>query len=109
AVGDCIRTFSREYDIACRCGGEEFVILLPGASAQAAAARGEELRGKIEALALRHGDGALPRVTISVGVAVFSGSGQDLTDVLRIADEALYRAKHRGRNRVELASGGASP
>ncbi len=71
--------------------------------------RAEELRARVEALNISYGVGMLPRVTISVGVAAYPEAGLDLTEILRVADGALYRAKHKGRNRVELASGRMVP
>ena len=102
-VGAVIGSFAREYDIACRNGGEEFVVLMPRIDASGAAARAEELRGRVEATSVRHGGVALPRVTISVGVAIYPDAGADLAALLKSADEALYAAKRHGRNRVEIA------
>ncbi|MFO1183153.1 MAG: diguanylate cyclase [Bauldia sp.] len=102
-VGEVLSSTFRGDDVACRFGGEEFVILLPGASPAAAAARAEQIRNRVETISVRYADGTLPRITISVGVACFPQSGASLTEVLKVADEALYRAKELGRNRVELA------
>ncbi|WP_315750398.1 MULTISPECIES: diguanylate cyclase [unclassified Bradyrhizobium] len=74
-----------------------------------ASMRAEELRARVEALNISYGVGMLPRGTISVGVAAYPEADLDLTEILRVADGALYRAKHKGRNRVELASGGMVP
>ena len=89
--------------MACRFGGEEFVVALPGATADVAAQKAEELRARVEGLVVRYVDGNLPRITISIGVAAFPGSGDNPQAVLKAADEALYRAKEAGRNRVELS------
>lgn len=59
-------------------------------------------------MTIRYADGHLPRVTISAGVAALPDAGSNLMEVLRVADDALYRAKQSGRNRVEMA-GGAAP
>ncbi|MFX5370427.1 diguanylate cyclase, partial [Acinetobacter baumannii] len=72
----------------------------------AAAVRAEELRAKIESLTIRYAEGHLPRVTISAGVAGFPEAGGNFTEILRVADDALYRAKANGRNRVERPDGG---
>lgn len=104
-VGNCLEGVFRNEDVACRFGGEEFVVVLPGASIEIGAKRAEELRVKIEALSVRYLEKNLPRVTISVGVAAFPEAGDNSQSVLKAADDALYRAKESGRNRVELAAG----
>jgi diguanylate cyclase (GGDEF)-like protein len=106
-VGNCLETVFRNEDVACRFGGEEFVVVLPGAPIEIGARRAEELRAKIEALAVRYLEHNLPRVTISVGVAAFPEAGDNPQSVLKAADDALYRAKESGRNRVELFTGSA--
>lgn len=102
-VGEIMRAMFVDDAVPCRFGGEEFVVLLPGASAEEAGARAEELRTKVEALTIRYAEGHLPRVTISAGVAAFPVAGGNLMDILKVADDALYRAKQNGRNRVERA------
>jgi predicted signal transduction protein with EAL and GGDEF domain len=66
--------------------------------------RAEDLRGKIEALTVRYLEQNLPRITISVGVAAFPEAGDNPQLVLKAADDALYRAKEGGRNRVESSA-----
>ena len=109
AFGGCLEKHFREEDVPCRFGGEEFVVLLPGATADDAARRADSLRVEVEALTLRYLDGTLPRITISVGVAEFPRSGDNPETVLKAADDALYRAKDNGRNRVEIYSRNAGP
>ncbi len=104
-VGEALHSTFREEDVPCRFGGEEFVVLLPGAVPAVAAKRAEDLRAKIEALAVRYAEGTLPRVTISIGVASFPESGASPMEVLKVADEALYVAKREGRNCVRLSPG----
>jgi len=108
-VGNCLEAVFRNEDVACRFGGEEFVVVLPGASLEIGAKRAEELRAKIEAISVRYLDNNLPRITISVGVAAFPEAGDNPQSVLKAADDALYRAKEGGRNRVELAADGLKP
>ena len=103
AIGDCLMNSFRDEDVPCRFGGEEFVVALPGASAAVAAQKAEDLRARVEALAVRYLEGNLPKITICIGVAVFPDSGDNPQAVLKAADEALYRAKEAGRNRVEVA------
>ncbi len=104
-VGEALHTTFRDEDVPCRFGGEEFVVLLPGALPAVAAKRAEDLRAKIEALAVRYAEGILPKVTISIGVASFPDSGAAPMEVLKVADEALYVAKREGRNCVRLSPG----
>ncbi|MDU6244208.1 MAG: GGDEF domain-containing protein, partial [Bradyrhizobium sp.] len=108
-IGEILKATFADGEMPCRLGGEEFVVLLPNCTIEEAALRAEELRARVEALIISYGDGMLPRVTISVGVAAYPEAGIDLPEILRVADGALYRAKQRGRNRVELASGGMVP
>ncbi|BAM91565.1 diguanylate cyclase [Bradyrhizobium oligotrophicum S58] len=108
-VGDILKAMFTGCDVPCRLGGEEFVVMLPNCTIEEAALRAEELRARVEALNISYGESMLPRVTISVGVAAYPEAGIDLPEILRVADGALYRAKHKGRNRVELASGGMVP
>jgi diguanylate cyclase (GGDEF)-like protein len=94
----------RGGDIACRMGGEEFSIMMPGATLKVARQRAEELRAAIAALRLRHAQAELPAVSLSCGVAAFPEHGVTADALLRAADQALYRAKAAGRNRVESAA-----
>lgn len=102
-VGEILASQFGEDAVPCRFGGEEFVVMLPNVGLQDAVSRAEELREKIEALKIRYADGHLPRVTISAGVAAFPEAGSTLMDVLRVADDALYRAKDSGRNKVAVS------
>jgi diguanylate cyclase (GGDEF)-like protein len=104
-VSALLKSTFRDDDVPCRLGGEEFVVLLPGATTEVAAVKAEELRSNVEALTVRYLDSNLPRITISVGVAAFPSAGDSPQGVLKAADEALYRAKEAGRNRVELHVG----
>lgn len=91
----------RDYDVVGRFGGEEFVVLLPGADTVEACRVAERLRGRVRRLAIPAEDGTVG-VTISVGVALFRMHGEDLIELLAAADLALYRAKQSGRDRVCL-------
>jgi diguanylate cyclase (GGDEF)-like protein len=107
AVGNCLENLFRNEDVPCRFGGEEFVVVLPGAETDAALRRAEQLRSKIEEIVVRYLEKNLPRITVSIGVAVFPDAGDNPQAVLKAADEALYRAKEKGRNRVELSGAAA--
>ncbi len=104
AVAEELQSSVRGGDIACRMGGEEFAIMMPGASLSVARQRAEELRSAIAALRVRHSQIDLPAVSMSCGVAAFPDHGVTADALLRAADQALYRAKEAGRNRVESAA-----
>jgi two-component system cell cycle response regulator len=103
AVSDFLRTRLRVYDTACRYGGEEIVIIAPGAAATDALALAESLRAGIENTVVMYRGAAVTGMTASFGVASFPGDGLDPEAVLRAADVALYAAKAQGRNRVATA------
>lgn len=95
----------RAGDLAARYGGEEFVVLLPGATLDAARALAEQLRAACEALAIPHPDSPVaPVITLSLGAAscvpAQGAEGADMAALMAEADAALYRAKQQGRNRV---------
>ncbi|WP_246149547.1 GGDEF domain-containing protein, partial [Nonomuraea turkmeniaca] len=98
-VAATLRSQLRDYDVVGRFGGEEFVVLLPGADVHEARQVAERLRTRIGHMAIP-GDDTLIKVTISVGVALMSIHGDELIDLLAAADLALYRAKELGRDRV---------
>jgi diguanylate cyclase (GGDEF)-like protein len=102
AVGQFLRSRLRAYDIACRYGGDEIVVIVPGADAPAATALAEQLRLGIEQLAVIDSGNAVS-LTASLGVASFPQDGMTLEAILQSADAALYRAKAEGRNRVGRA------
>ena len=97
-------------EIACRLGGEELALLLPGLDEEQLLWRAEQVRQAIEAQAVRYGEKDLPTVTISAGVALAPEHGVNSDVLMKAADQALYRAKAQGRNRVEIAKaeGGTS-
>jgi diguanylate cyclase (GGDEF)-like protein len=107
AVAEAARSQVRKTDLLARLGGEEFALLLPDTGMGDAAIRAEQLRRAIEDTELGGGElgegGAQGvRVTVSIGVAEL-GHDEPFAALYRRADEALYAAKIRGRNRVELA------
>ena len=98
-----VQAMLRPSDAAGRLGGEEFAILCPETSLEQARVMAERLRQAIANDPVPLGkDRAL--VTLSVGVAEFRGEGDSLQAMMTAADEALYRAKAKGRNRVEVAA-----
>ncbi|MBL8256825.1 MAG: diguanylate cyclase [Pseudoxanthomonas mexicana] len=102
--GRLLQALSRDEDIACRYGGEEFTLILPEADAITVQARAEAIRAGVEAMRVTHLGQELPPVTVSIGMAMFPQHGGLGESLMRHADAALYRAKHAGRNRVEAAT-----
>ncbi|MFC2173757.1 diguanylate cyclase [Acidobacteriota bacterium] len=98
-IGRKIREALRIHDVAGRYGGEEFVAYLPNSNQEQALACAERLRRAVEKGRFRFGKAEM-RVTISIGVATFPDDGTTKEILVKKADEALYRAKESGRNRV---------
>lgn len=90
----------RDGDIAARYGGEEFAVLLPGIDGTVAAEIAERIRARTEATVLSLSPGITDHITVSIGIASAPEQGLDRVTLMRLADEALYRAKDEGRNRV---------
>jgi diguanylate cyclase (GGDEF)-like protein len=101
--GQLLKSQVRQYDIACRFGGEEFVLMLPEVPMDLAKERAENLREKTKQLRVKYEEHTLDPITISLGVAVFPEHGATGEAVLKAADEALYKAKREGRDRVVAA------
>jgi two-component system cell cycle response regulator len=91
----------RGIDLACRTGGEEFVIVMPETDMAVAAMVAERLRRRIaaEPFPINQGQRTIP-VTLSIGIAALRGQDDNAASLLKRADQALYRAKRDGRNRV---------
>ncbi len=104
-VGDVLRQYCRHSDIAARYGGEEFALLLPETRPAEASAVAEKLRAAIQARTVTLENGVELRVTASFGVACYQQGKEGVTHLIEQADQALYRAKDKGRNRVERAEG----
>jgi diguanylate cyclase (GGDEF)-like protein len=102
-LGLLLQRHIRGEDIACRYGGEEFLLILPEASLLDTLQRAEELRFMVRELGIRYHDSIL-HITISIGVAALPEHGHDPKDVLNAADMALYQAKDQGRDCVVVAS-----
>ena len=102
-VAKSLKTGVRGEDVVCRYGGEEFILVLPEASTENARERAEHLRERIAQLEIEHDEKVLQKITASFGVATFPDHGHTIEEVIKAADTAMYRAKARGRNRVEVA------
>jgi diguanylate cyclase (GGDEF)-like protein len=103
-LGACIRVHLCHGDIACRYGGDEFTILLPGASLEDTRQRATILHQCVRQLhPIYYQEHELEPLTISLGVATFPEYGDSGAEVMRAADQALYQAKAAGRNQVRVA------
>jgi len=100
-IGAALSATVRGGDTVYRYGGEEFLVLLPEQTLETAALAAERLRRVVEDLAVPHPDGGV--VTVSVGVAGPAEGDESADELVAQADAALYAAKARGRNRIELA------
>ncbi len=102
AIAEVLRSRTRGHDVVARLGGEELLVLMPGASIEAAQAKAEALRDAVSRLELVH-RGRRIEITASFGVAAFPEHGAQAAELLRAADQALYTAKRTGRDRVVTA------
>ncbi|MCX7799900.1 MAG: diguanylate cyclase [Fimbriimonadales bacterium] len=103
-VAEILAATVRRSDVPARYGGEEFAVILPNTPLSAAAEVAERIRGAVEAQPWE-----LRPVTVSVGVASLQGDAVAAKEAIRRADEALYRSKRGGRNRVTLDDGSEGP
>jgi diguanylate cyclase (GGDEF)-like protein len=108
SIGLFLSKNTRVDDIACRYGGEEFILILPSSNSKDTELRAEQLRAAVKELKVTHLGRSLGTVTISVGVATFPLHGNLPAQLVAKADGALYQAKKRGRDRVVVADGGDS-
>ena len=100
-LADTVTADSRHGDFACRYGGEEFVLVMPNISPETAIERAIDLHREIEDLSIPYGRFNLS-VTLSIGVACYPDHGETGDELIRAADQALYDAKHAGRNRISV-------
>jgi len=102
-LGKLLQSHIRGGDAACRYGGEEFLLIMPDASLEAAQQRALLLQKEAKKLRVRDAGQSLDGITLSMGVAIYPEHGRSIDGVLRAADAALYRAKQEGRDRVVVA------
>jgi len=108
AVANCLKVLLRESDLIARYGGEEFAFIIPHTSSERAYDIAERLRKKIAALKLKY-EKQLITLTMSFGIASRQkGERISVDDFIRLADDALYKAKSAGKNRSEVAGGNKS-
>ncbi len=103
ALANAMKDQAREMDLVCRLGGEGFIVVLPRTELGDALTIAERMREIAADLPLRHQGQLLERVTLSLGVACFPDHAESVEMLVKAADQALYRAKKAGRNRVEHA------
>jgi diguanylate cyclase (GGDEF)-like protein len=110
ALGVYLKSYVRPEDIPSRYGGEEFTLVLPGASSEIMRARAETLRKGFRCIPLDRApslDKGQRTISLSLGVAVFPDNAQSVEGLLRAADEALYQVKMDGKDRVVVSANGA--
>jgi diguanylate cyclase (GGDEF)-like protein/PAS domain S-box-containing protein len=103
AVGEVLMRHSRISDVACRLGGEEFILILPNCSLADAHLLADKLRQLVSALRVVHEGVELRGPTISCGLAAFPRHGRSMKTLIHLADAALYAAKAAGRDQVVVA------
>jgi diguanylate cyclase (GGDEF)-like protein len=103
-LGVLLRSHTRADDIACRYGGEEFLLIMPEAPLKVVTYRAKELHAKVKDLLRIEYQEQTLTITVSMGVAAFPDHGPGIKDVVNAADTALYQAKAGGRDQVVVAS-----
>jgi len=104
SLGNILNQSARKSDIACRYGGEEFVIVLPETSLASTRLVAESLRKTIKALSVDSEGKIVDNITVSLGVSCFPQHGLTRSKIINAADKAMYKAKREGRDRVCTAS-----
>jgi diguanylate cyclase (GGDEF)-like protein len=103
AFARLLQSSVRNEDIACRLGGEEFILIMPEMDQEVAIRRATELLKATRELSVMHDGQVLPQITASIGIAVFPEHSSDPDQLIGSADSALYQAKHAGRDRYAIA------
>lgn len=101
-IGSQLRATLRSSDIACRFGGEEFLLILADTTIAEAMPHLQQLCNDIKEAHLIYQKQALPKLTVSIGIAEAPLHANTAPEIIRMADEALYKAKHDGRDRIEI-------
>ncbi len=102
-IGSTLCKCVRAEDIVCRYGGEEFIVLLPGADTAIALERAKVVAEKIRTIRFTTTGSGLQSITVSMGISMFPKHGCEIDELLRAADTSLYQAKHSGRDCIVLA------
>lgn len=103
-LSDLLSSRVRQVDLVSRFGGEEFVVVLPEMDVSEAQQSAERLRQLVESSPQQLDDGRSVTLTMSVGVAIYPDHGENASQLIAAADQAMYQAKAQGRNRVVVAS-----
>ncbi|KKT48021.1 MAG: Phytochrome-like protein cph2 [Candidatus Gottesmanbacteria bacterium GW2011_GWA2_44_17] len=102
-LGEFIKRTLRRSDIACRFGGEELLFIFPKTTTDEVKKIALKLQKKLISLTINYqGDTTLPPITLSMGIVTFSENMKNQDDLLKVADKALYSAKHHGRNQIRI-------
>jgi diguanylate cyclase (GGDEF)-like protein len=104
AVAHLLVKSVRREDLVCRYGGEEILIMLPETDFETICQRAETIREEAAQLRVQYEGQLLPQISVSIGVGIFPDHGQTQGMLIQNVDQALYRAKNYGRNRVEIVS-----
>jgi len=102
-LGAFLKKHVRGSDIACRYGGEEFILILSPSTAEGARQRAEKIREGARLLSVSHANRDLGAITLSLGVAIFPDHASGAAALVKAADVALYQAKSGGRDRVVMS------
>jgi diguanylate cyclase (GGDEF)-like protein len=104
ALGEFFKEHVRGSDIACRYGGEEFILILSPSTAEGARQRAEKILEDARLLRASHAKQDLGAITLSLGVAIFPDHASEAAAIVKAADLALYQAKRGGRNRIVMSA-----
>ena len=102
-VAQALKENAREGDIACRYGGEEFIVVLPDTDQEGAATRARRILAAVRDLHVDHNGKLLGSITASIGLAIYPHNGETVKAIVQSADKALYEAKGAGRDRLVVA------
>lgn len=102
-LGEVLKNNTRHSDVACRYGGEEFIIVVPNATPNLAFERAVRIRDEVKKINVVHNGKTINSISISAGVAIYPQNGKNVDTLLQAADAALYEAKAQGRDQVHVA------
>jgi diguanylate cyclase (GGDEF)-like protein len=103
AFSNTLTNSIREIDIACRWGGEEFLILFPEISKESALTVAEKIRHNVEEMETHYKDDKI-KFTVSIGLGYFSGDAVEINTIINKVDKCLYNAKNTGRNKISTTT-----